>query len=30
MRKCNMCGKEVSQEEFDYNMGECNECFPED
>lgn len=26
---CNVCGKKITQQEFDYNMGECNECFPD-
>ena len=29
MCKCNVCGKEISQEEFDNGCGECLECFPE-
>ena len=29
MYKCNICNKEISQEEFDNGMGECLECFPD-
>lgn len=29
MCKCKVCDKEISQEEFDYGMGECLQCFPE-
>lgn len=29
MCKCKLCDKEISQEEFDYGMGECLKCFPD-
>jgi len=29
MEKCRCCNKEITQEEFDYGMGECLECFPD-
>lgn len=29
MCKCKLCDKEISQEEFDYGMGECLTCFPD-
>jgi hypothetical protein len=29
MEKCRSCNKEITQEEFDYGMGECLECFPD-
>lgn len=29
MENCNVCDKEITQEEFDNGLGECLTCFPE-
>lgn len=29
MENCNVCDKEITQEEFDNGLGECLMCFPE-